>query len=122
MATVWTVTINTQFTQIQGSERVMDVTLLAPTGATYTTGGDSITAAQVGLDVIDFVIAMPDGNAANTNGVGLVAPNLGSGPGATSVKLQLFGTGGSSGATLVELAGATSVAAFGIRARFYGVA
>lgn len=120
MATTWAVTNNTQFSQVIGSERMMDVTLVG-TG-TYTTGGDTVTAAALGLDVIDFIIPVIDGNGANTNGVAVVAPNLGSSPGATSVKLQLFGTGGGSGQTLAEVGNATTVTGITIRARVFGAA
>jgi hypothetical protein len=105
-----------------GDQRVMDVTLLAPAGATYTSGGDSITPAQVGLDVVDYVVVMVDGFGSNTNGVALVAPNLGSASGGeTTIKMQLFGTGAASGDTFAELGASTAVAALQLHCLFYGV-
>jgi len=86
---------------VWGKERVVYGQLIG-TG-TYTTTGDAITAAQFGLDVLDDLILIPDGSGVNTNGTALAAPNL------TTLKIQLFGTGGGSGDTFAELGSATTV-------------
>ena len=120
MAVTWAVTINSQFHQSVGSETVVDATIVG-TG-TYTTGGDVLTAAALGLDVIDFISGNVDGNGANTNGAALPAWNLGSGPGATSVTIMLFGGAASSGATFAQLGSSTTVTGLTFRIRAYGVA
>ena len=86
---------------VWGNKRVVFGQLVA-TG-TYTTGGDSITAAQFGLKTIDELILIPDGSGANTNGQAVAAPNL------TTLKIKLFGSNSVSGSTLPELTAATTV-------------
>lgn len=118
MAIAYVVTINK--VTVFGDQRISYVTLTSPASGsdTYTTGGDSITPAQVGLDVIDFAdcsLAAPAGQA--TAYVTLFTPGVGSAAG----KLQLFGSGSSSGAVLAEVTGATAVASFSINCEFRGV-
>src|ERR1700722_7141227 len=119
MAIAYTVTINK--VTVFGDQRISYVTLTSPASGsdTYTTGGDTITPAQVGLDVIDFAdasLAMP---AAATTAYGVViTPGPGSG---ANAKVQLFGSGASSGAVLAEVTGSTAVASFSIIAEFRGV-
>lgn len=116
MAITWAVTINK--THDFGDQVIKDVTLTA-TG-TYTTGGDSVTAAALGLDVIDFMEVMVDGNGANTNGTALVSPNLAT---AGSAKLQLWGANGAAAgvATFVEIPAATTMTGLTLHCLVYGV-
>lgn len=100
-------------TQRFGSETVLDWNISA-TG-TYTTNGDSFTAAKLGLDKIDFISISLDGSSSANNGVALVAPDL------TNFKWKLFGDGGSSGAAFVEIGSSTTMTGLQFFARVYGV-
>ena len=98
-----------------GHERCMQIRFVA-TG-TYTSGGDSITPAQCGLDVIDAFIPVLDTNAgAQTNGVGVLGWN------SSTNALQIFvqGTAGA-GTTMVELSNATTITGLGFTALVLGV-
>ena len=100
---------------VWGAERAMQLQFLA-TG-TYTSGGDSITPAQCGLDTIDCLIPVLDtGAGAQTNGVGVLAWNT------STNTLQIFvqGTAGA-GDTMVELTGGTTVTGLGFTAIVIGV-
>lgn len=115
MAVTYTATINKNHTV--GDQRIMDVSFVA--SGTYTgSGGDVITGAQVGLDVIDiFQPVLDTGAGAQTNGVGVLGWN------STAGKLQIFvqGTAGA-GDTMVELSNGTTVTGLGFRALIWGVA
>lgn len=113
MAVTWTGTLNRN--NVWGHERAMDFSFLA-TG-TYTTGGDAITAAQVGLDVIDLMLPVVDVSAGSGTPAGAVlAWNNSTG------KMQLFvqGTAGA-GTLMVELTNGTTITGFGFRAIVLGV-
>ena len=118
MAIAWTAVINKS--TVFGDERVFFVTLTSPASGsdTYTTGGDNIAPALVGLDYIDFAtadLAVPSGQA--TGYVVNITPGVGAG---VNAKLQLFG-GAASGVALAEVSSSTAVASYTINAVFYGV-
>ena len=122
MAVTWALTVNK--TQIVGSQVVKDVTLVA-TG-TYVTGGDTtLTANSFGLDYIDIIIPVVDGHGANTNGVVLLAPNLGAAGGTGlngTVTMQMFATGSGNAAAFAELGNGNTITGFTAHCLVYGVA
>jgi len=98
-----------------GSEKVMDWKIVL-TGTFTTQAAFQFTAAKFGLDAIDFIEVMPDGSGTNTNGMAILAPNIGN----TSYKM--YGTGASSGNTFVLLTNPTTVSTMQFIVRVYGVA
>ena len=114
MAITATLTYNKN--HVNGDQRVMDFSISL--SGTYVTGGFTITPASVGLDVIDFVIPVPDPSAGAGTAVAYVyAWNSSTG------KMQLFVTPSSPDGTLamVELTSTTTVTTAGVRCLIYGV-
>lgn len=100
MAIVWTPTINK--VTVFGDERVVYATLTS-NGGSYTAGGDSVTNASIGLDVLDFADGNPGVVAAGTTGFLVnIIPGAGSG---ASFKVQLLATGSGNQAALAEFSG-----------------
>lgn len=98
-AAVTSVTLTEQ--TVFGNKRVSFVTIVP--SASYVAGGDTFTPAQCGLDVIDYVVfrgpavLTAGGTTAAVPGISLLST-------ASSLLLQLFGTGSSSTTALIELA------------------
>ena len=120
MAIAWSVVINK--VTVFGDQRVVYATLTSPASGsdTYTTGGDTVAPSAVGLDVIDFVniTGVAEPTALTTGYIVNIIPGVGS---AANMKVQLFATGGSSGAALAELGSSTAVASFSFEGQFFGV-
>jgi hypothetical protein len=117
MAIAWAVTINK--VTVFGDQRISYCTLVSPASCSYTTGGDSITPAQVGLDVIDFANL---NLAIVTSGMTTAyAVNFTPGTGSAAGKLQLFTTTAAT-APLAELGSSSSAAeSYTIVGEFRGV-
>lgn len=120
MAIKWSVAINK--VTVFGDERVVYATLTSPASGsdTYTTGGDIITPAQVGLAYIDFAncnVAYPTGGA--TAYLVNIVPGVGENANAL---VQLFTAATSTGPTdpLAEAQGST-VASYSFNVQFFGV-
>ena len=114
MAITATFTYNAN--HVFGDQRMMDFSVSL--NGTYATGGFTIAPGTVGLDVIDYVIAILDPSAGAGTAVAYVyAWNRSTG------KMQLFVTPSSPDGTLafVQLTDTTTVTTAGVRLLFYGV-
>lgn len=99
---------------IWGNKRMVAMNCSA--SGTYTTGGDSFTAAAAfGLDVIEFIMVAIDGSTESSFATPAIpAPDL------TNFKWVLYTQGSSSGGQLAELASATSMTGFKFNAMAVG--
>lgn len=119
-AAVITVTpVSTAKPYVEGNRNVAFFDITADTGD-YAAGGFTLTASQFGLRRIDIVEL---GSGAATQGTdGASAVPLGvTYPSATSVKFQLYETGGSSGAPLSEKGAEAYAANFTFRVKVTGL-
>lgn len=79
----------------------------------YSTGGDTFTTGQFRMERLLYLdINMPGGGAGHTTAY-LLAPNLPTTTGLSAAgTIQVFGSGASSGAALVEVTNGTNLSAF----------
>jgi hypothetical protein len=97
---VTSVTLNKQ--TVFGDERVSWVTVVM--AGTYVSPGDTITAAQCALDVIDYIVVLGAGATVTTGSTTAYAIVPAVASGGASAALQAFGGSGSSGTALAEAA------------------
>lgn len=113
MAITTTTTLSS--TNIVGSQVVKKFNL-AFVGTYVAATGIVFTAAQFGLDTVDFIVPVIDGSSAFTNGAFIVAPDL------AGLNFQLIVTGASDGTALHELTDGQTVTGFSVNVLVYGVA
>lgn len=117
MAVTWSATINKKTTY--GDQMIVFATLSA--SGTYTTGGDNVNPALVGLDVIDYCdITIVQSAALGTTGfVGQITPGVGS---LANAKLQVYGMAAAAGVgtPLAEASAGTTLTGFIAIAEFRG--
>jgi hypothetical protein len=88
---------------VSGSKRVVLGRIAC--SASYAAGGDTFTAAKLGLVTIDKMFVLPSALVTSTIQVPAVVPTGGSWP-ATGGKLAMFGdSGGAAGSALAEASG-----------------
>jgi hypothetical protein len=120
MAIAYTIVINK--VTVFGDQRVVYATLSTPASGsnTYTSGGDTITPASVGLAYIDYA----DANALITtsNGANAYVVNITPGVGENvAAKIQLYTSNGAAPNALAEETNGTAVASFSMNVQFFGV-
>ena len=100
-----------------GNRRVSIVTVTM--SSSYTTGGDTLTAAQLGLVHISFIeCALPHNSSATQDGYTL-AVNIATGN--QSATIQAFGDGGdSAGGPLIEAASGVNLSTYTFNVIAYG--
>ncbi len=103
---------------VNGNKRVRIYDVQLTSGANYTTGGETITAAAVGLRKVEK--ASPDGMAntssgSTAHGVGMLYQSNG------NVKIQAYSSNGAAPAAFAELGANANLSTFVTRVQFTGV-
>lgn len=103
---------------VKGNKFAVIADVQCTSGANYTTGGETVTAAAVGLKSIDYVnvLNQPATSTGSSHRVATVVYPGGTGAGGqTSIKLVIGGAAAGN-----EVAGSTDLSTFAARIEFVG--